>query len=51
MKIALIAHEQTSARTRRTNAYAVCNVHNVPLATNPAAARLLLAGLLSENKI
>lgn len=29
----------------------ICDVHNVPLATNPAAARLLLAGLLSEKKI
>ncbi len=27
----------------------ICDVHNVPLATNPAAARLLLAGWVEEN--
>ncbi len=29
----------------------ICDVHNVPLATNPAAARLLLAGLRFQDKI
>ncbi len=28
----------------------ICDVHNVPLATNPAAAKLLLAGLEAEAK-
>lgn len=27
----------------------VCDVHNVPLATNPASAELMLLGVLSEN--
>lgn len=28
----------------------ICDVHNVPLATNPAAAKLILAGLADEEK-
>ena len=27
----------------------ICDVHNVPLATNPASAELLLKGLVSQN--
>lgn len=26
----------------------ICDVHNIPLATNPAAAKLILAGLAAE---
>ncbi len=29
----------------------LCDVHNIPLATNPAGARILLKGLLAVNKL
>ncbi len=40
MEIALIAHEPDISMLIR-----ICDVHNVPLATNEATAQLLLLGL------